>query len=69
MVVIEEVALELGRIGLWIQAVGFIVVLWIVIQVVNYVFNRRRMRAIEEFRQDIKRIERKIDRLLKGKTK
>jgi len=59
--------LELGKIGLWVQTVGLIVVVWIVIQIINYVYNRRRMRAIEEFRKDIARIEKKINALSKSK--
>lgn len=63
MVVIEDVALELGRIGLWIQAVGLIVVLWIIIQVITLYFNRRRRKMIEEIREDVKKIGKKIDKL------
>ena len=63
MVVIEDVALELGRIGLWIQAVGLIVVLWIIIQAITLYFNRRRRKMIEEIREDVKKIGKKIDKL------
>ncbi len=58
-----DILLELGKLGRWVQAVGLIVIIWIIIQIVNYYFNRKRMRAIEEFQKDINRIEEKIDKL------
>ena len=61
--VAPEIVLELGKIGKWIQAVGLIVVAWIIFQIINYYLNRKRMKMLEEFRKDIKRIEKKIDKL------
>ena len=58
-----DIILELGKLGRWIQAVGLIVIIWIIFQIVNYYFNRKRMRAIEGFQKDINRIEKKIDKL------
>ena len=62
-----ELVLDLGRIGLWIQAVGLIVILWIIFQTITMYFNRKRRKTLYKIRDDLKRIERKIDRLLKGK--
>ena len=56
---------EVGKLGKWIQAIGLAVVIWIIIQIVNYYFSRKRMKAIEGFQKDIIRIERKIDELNK----
>ena len=64
-----DILLELGKLGRWVQAVGLIVIIWIIIQIVNYYFNRKRMRAIEEFQKDINRIEEKIDKLERVKVK
>ena len=58
-----DVILEIGKLGKWIQAVGLVVIIWIIIQIINYYFNRKRMKAIEGFHEDIKRIEKKIDKL------
>jgi len=57
--------LELGRIGKWVQAIGLIVVLWIVVQVANLYFNRKRRKLLEKVNEDVRRIERKIDKLVK----
>ena len=62
-----ELVLELGRIGLWIQAVGLIVIAWIIVQAITMYFNRKRRKTLYKIRDDLKRIEGKVDRLLKGK--
>ena len=41
--VVEEVGtiiVTLGKIGLWIQALGIVVVLWIIFQLFNFFINR-----------------------------
>jgi len=58
-----NIALELGRIGNWIQAVGLVVVIWIIIQSVTLFFNRRRRKTLYAIRDDLKRLEEKVDNL------
>jgi len=66
--VVEEVGtiiVTLGKIGLWIQALGIVVVLWIIFQLFNFFINRRRMKEIYTIKEDMRRMENKLDRLLK----
>ncbi len=56
---------ELGQIALWLQAVGAIVVLWIIFELIILYFNRKRMKEIYQIKEDMRRIERKIDNILK----
>jgi hypothetical protein len=56
---------EIGKIGLWLQALGVVVLAWILFQLVALWFNRKRMKEIHLIKQDMVRIERKIDALLK----
>jgi len=58
-----EIVLELGRIGKWVQAIGLLVILWIIFHVITMYFNRKRRKMIEEIREDVKKISRKIDKL------
>lgn len=58
---------EIGQIALWLQAVGVVVVLWIVFQIVILYFNHKRMKEVYQIKEDMKRIERKIDNILKGR--
>ena len=61
MVVIEDVLLKLGSIGLWIQAVGLIAVIWLIVQIVTLYYNRKRRLLLEEINQRLKKVERKIN--------
>ncbi|MBS3081745.1 hypothetical protein J4416_02280 [Candidatus Pacearchaeota archaeon] len=65
MVVLEDVVLELGQIGLWVQAVGLIVILWIVFQAITMYYNRRRRLLLEEISTRLGKLERKLDSLKK----
>ena len=58
---------DLGTVGLWLQAVGIVVILWIIFQIIAYIYNRRRMREIYNIKKDMIRIERKIDKILHKK--
>lgn len=61
--VVEEVVVQVGRVMLWLQALGLIVLLWMAFQIVQIWLGRVRLRKIDEIKADMKRIEGKIDRL------
>lgn len=60
MAVIEDVILQLGRIGLWVQAVGLIVILWIIFQAITMYYNRKRRMLLEEINERLKKVEKKL---------
>ncbi len=62
-----DLAMEIGRIGIWIQAVGLIVILWIIFQAVTLYFNRKRRLTLYSVRETLERLEKKVDRLSKKK--
>jgi hypothetical protein len=55
---VNDLILEVGQIGLWLRTVGVIFVIWIIFDVYNFIANRRRIRIL-------KRIEEKVDKLLR----
>jgi purine-cytosine permease-like protein len=65
--VLTDVFLEVGRIGLWLQALGIVIVAWIAIQIITLYFNRKRRLTMYAIRDDLKRVERKLDKVLKKK--
>ena len=73
MVVVEafsstsELVLEVGKIGMWVQAVGLFVVIWIVIQLSNFFLNRKRLAILRKMESNFKRLEKKVDKLSKNK--
>ncbi len=56
---------ELGKIGLWLQTLGIIILLWIGFQAVSLWLNKKRHRTLKEIKKDLKRIESKFDKLNK----
>ncbi len=60
MAVIEDVLIELGSIGLWIQAVGLIAILWIILEGITLYYNRKRRLLLEEINERLKRVEAKL---------
>ena len=62
-----EAVIEVGRIANWIQAIGFLVVIWFVIQIIFLILNRKKKKALYKIREDLERIEKKLDRVLKKK--
>jgi len=63
--VLTEVFLQVGQIALWLQAIGIVVVVWIIFQIINLFINKRRFDSLLEIRKDVDRIEGKINKILK----
>ena len=69
---LAQLILSLGQIGLWIQGIGLVVILWIIIQAITLFLNRRKRKAIYNIKEDVEllklqlnRLEKKIDKLSK----
>jgi len=56
---------EIGQIGNWLQALGILVIVWIIMQAVTYYFNRKRLKVLYRVVDRIDRLEEKIDKLAK----
>jgi hypothetical protein len=46
--------------GLWIQAVGLVVVLWVIIEIVTLYYNWKRRMLLVDIDERLKRIEKKL---------
>ena len=56
---------QVGRLGSWLQALGMVVILWLFFEIVAFLINRKRMKEIYAIKEDVVRIEKKIDDILK----
>jgi len=65
MAVIEDVVIGLGQVGLWVQAVGLLVIIWIIIQGITMYFNRKRRLLLMEINNRLKNVERKLAKIRK----
>ncbi len=60
---------SIGALGKWLQALGIVIVITIVFQVITFFLNRRRLKEIEVIKKDMARIEGKIDSLISNNVK
>ena len=74
MAIVGEVASRLGdvvsligNVALWLQTLGILLVFWMVFQVVGFLLNRKRMKEVYKIKEDMNRIEGKIDKILARK--
>lgn len=56
---------ELGRIGSWLQALGVVIVLWLLFQLIAFIISSRKAKEIRRLREDVLRLEKKIDRFMR----
>ena len=62
---LPDVITQVGQLGAWMQAIGVIAVIAIVGWVFDAIMNRLRFKEIKQIREDMLRIEGKIDTALK----
>lgn len=64
-----EIIANLGSLALWLQTLGVLLIAWIIFEVIMVSVALKRMKEIYKIKEDMKRIEGKIDRVLKGISK
>ena len=62
---IGNLVVEVGKIGLWFKAAGIFVILWILFESVILWLNWKRIKEMYGIREDMKRMERKLDGIAK----
>jgi len=58
----SDLIIEIGKLGNWIQAIGIIVILWALLQIITLIINIKKKRILTEIKKDLRRIENKIDK-------
>ena len=62
-----SILLELGKIGLWLQTLGVIILFWLIVQIITLIMNRKKRKTIDSMKEDLIRIEKKLDKLCRKK--
>jgi hypothetical protein len=57
--------LEVGKLALWAKAAGIAVLLWVLFEAIALYLNWKRWKSIGKIMEDMKRLERKLDRAIK----
>lgn len=58
---------EIGKVGLWLQAVGLVTIIVVILELIAFYFNRKRFLELIKIKSDMVRIEGKIDKILNKK--
>jgi ATP phosphoribosyltransferase len=67
--VFTDIVVEVGKIGNWLQALGLIVILWIVFQVIALIVNRKNRKRIKAMRARIQEMDKKLDKIIRQLNK
>lgn len=54
---------DIGQMGLWIQGLGLVVIIWIIVQAITMFFNRKRRLLLMSIDERLERVEGKIDKM------
>jgi len=65
MAQIDEILTQVGEIGLWLQALGIVIILMIIFNVISFIFNRKKLKELNTINKNVQRLERKIDQIIK----
>ena len=65
--VASEIITGIGSIGKWLQALGVVIVVWLLLQITNFLINRKHLKTLSSIKQNLERIETKIDKMQKKK--
>jgi hypothetical protein len=67
--IVSGFLLEVGKIVLWLQAIGIILILWILFQIITLIINRKMKKTLYSLKDDLKHIESKVDKLVAKKKR
>lgn len=65
--VLSTLTLELGKIGRWIQAIGLVIVLWLIFQIIILINNRIKRKKLYAIEERLQRIENMLNKIVKKK--
>ena len=64
-----DITKTIGTIGLWLKAIGVVVVIWIIVHIISWILSQRKLKTLYAMKSDIQRIEGKIDQILNKNKK
>jgi len=67
--ILSTTLLEIGKIGLWLQAIGILAAIWFASIIITLILNRKKRKALYTIKDDLKRIETKIDKISENLNK
>jgi hypothetical protein len=66
---LTNILVELGSVGLWLQAIGAIILVWIIFQIVSWILNHKRLKRLDRLEKKIENVDKKLDKIFKNQTR
>ena len=63
---LADIIVSIGKIALWIQGLGLIIVIWLIVQIVTLINNRKSRKTLYKIREDLEKLDKKIIKLEKS---
>lgn len=58
-----------GQLVLFLQALGLIIVIWLIFQITSLIVNRKRKKILENLQKDIGNLNKKMNKIIKDMNK
>jgi uncharacterized membrane protein YciS (DUF1049 family) len=58
-----DLATTLGSFGLWLKALGLVVIGWIIVQIISWFYNIKKTKKLSSIQVQLDRMEKKINKL------
>ncbi|MFH1327205.1 MAG: hypothetical protein ABIH59_03705 [archaeon] len=56
------IVLELGRLGKWLQAIGIVILLWLIFQIISLIMGIKKNNKLKDIQNRLSKLERKLDK-------
>jgi uncharacterized membrane protein len=63
--IVTNLITEIGKIGKLIQALGLVIILWLIFQIISLINNRIRRKKLNSIEEQLNRIEKKLKKIYK----
>jgi len=65
---LAQLIIQIGKIGLWVQAIGVLIILWLTFQIISFISLLKRKKKLEAIEERLVSIEKKLDMILKKRN-
>ncbi len=62
---LTEITKNLGQLAIWLQAIGILIILWVVFNIISLINQRMKRKKLSIIEKRLETIEQKLDKLIK----
>lgn len=62
--IVGQLITEVGQLALWLQAIGLLIVLWIVFQIIALINEKRKRKRLNNIEAKLDKLDKKLDAII-----